>query len=285
MRGTASIECDMIRLVALTRDILAKYSNQNLDQLRRESITYCSHDHQEIGIKLPQIQIAKFDGAYFRWLDFRDTFVSLVHNNERISKIQKFHYLISYLEGEASRIISNLEVSSANYVTAWSLLCDRYDNKRLLINHHLNSLFSIQPITRETEKSLRFLVDHVTKNLRALSNLGQPTDHWDILIIYMLSSKLDNRTLVKWEELRNSLDDIPTLEIFNKFLIDRADVLEALNRNSRYNDSSFSAKTNTKYNNYNAAPSVSNQQNRSNNNTKSFTSFNQHSKSINITKN
>ena len=123
-------------------------------------------------------------------------------------------------------------MSAANYLQAWQLLHARYDNKRLLINHHLNSLFNIQPLGRETERSLRFLVDHVTKNLRALTSLGQPTDKWDILIIFMLSSKLDQRTLIKWEELRNGLDDVPTLENFNKFLTDRADVLEALNRSS-----------------------------------------------------
>lgn len=32
-----------------------------------------SHHHRELGLKLPQIKIAKFDGAYFRWLEFRDT--------------------------------------------------------------------------------------------------------------------------------------------------------------------------------------------------------------------
>ncbi|XP_041980993.1 uncharacterized protein LOC121734447 [Aricia agestis] len=133
--------------------------------------------------------------------------------------------------GDAARVISNLEVSEANYKDAWRLLCERYDNKRQLLNHHLNALFKIEPLSRESERSLRFLVDHVTKNLRALSSLGQSTQYWDILIIHMVSSKLDTCTLVKWEEMRNSLDEVPTLEQFNKFLTDRADILETLNRN------------------------------------------------------
>ncbi|XP_061721887.1 uncharacterized protein LOC133528515 [Cydia pomonella] len=50
----------------------------------------------------------------------------------------------------------------------------------------------------------------------------------------MLSSKLDSNTLLKWEEYRNNLDsDVPTLEQFYKFMIDRADVLESLNRNNK----------------------------------------------------
>lgn len=234
------IEHDIIQLIAISKTLIQEY-NQALDNensKRRQSMANADTDHQQVNFKLPQIQVSKFDGSYFRWLEFRDTFLSLVHKNDRIADIHKFHYLLSYLEGDAARIISNLEVSSSNYKEAWKLLCERYDNKRILINHHLDSLFNVQTLTRESEKSLRFLVDHVTKNLRALSSLGQPTDHWDLLIIYILSSKLDNRTIVKWEEYRNTLNDVPSLEQFNKFLIDRADVLESLNRNKYVNNSS-----------------------------------------------
>lgn len=251
-----SIEHDIIVNIAKAKTLIDDYNNHQ-NQQRRESTaneSQCLLDHQDISFKLPQIQICKFDGSYFRWMEFRDTFESLIHNNARIKSIHKFHYLISYLEGDAARIISNLEVSSANYAQAWKLLSERYDNKRLLINHHLSSLFNIQPLTRETERSLRFMVDHVVKNLRALSSLGQPTDKWDVIIIFMLTSKLDHNTLVKWEEYRNSLDDVPSLEQFYKFLIDRADVIEALNRN-RHDGAQ------AKY-----APSVSFQNNRTNNN-------------------
>lgn len=228
-----TIEQEIISNIVLAKSILESHVTRR-DSCCTNHDESCHNDHQEVGLKLPQIQIAKFDGAYFRWLEFRDTFESLIHNNNKISPVHKFHYLISYLQGDAARIISNLEVSSANYADAWKLLCSRYDNKRILINHHLSSLFNVRPLPRESEKSLRFLVDHVTKNLRALSSLGQPTDKWDILIIFMLSSKLDSVTLMKWEEYRNNIEgDVPTLNEFNKFLINRADVLESINRNNK----------------------------------------------------
>lgn len=235
-----SIERDIIINIATAKTLIENFSKHSECEHRRNSSfeNSCCVDHSEIGLKLPQIQIAKFDGAYFRWLEFRDTFESLIHNNTRITSIQKFHYLISYLEGDAARIISNLEVSSANYCEAWNLLYSRYNNKRVLINHHLSSLFNIKPLPRESERSLRFLVDQVTKNLRALASLGQPTDKWDVLIIFMLSSKLDSNTLMKWEEYRNNLEgDVPTLDQFFKFLIDRADVLEAMSRNKNESSS------------------------------------------------
>ncbi|XP_047032656.1 uncharacterized protein LOC124639368 [Helicoverpa zea] len=231
-----SIEQDIISCIATAKNVIEDANNQ-AEARRKSSDFSCHHPHnhnpEPAGFKLPRIEISKFNGAYFRWLEFRDTFQALVHNNERISDIHKFHYLISYLEGDAARIISNLEVSSSNYKEAWSLLCARYDNKRLLINYHLSELINMKPITNESERSLRFLADHVTKNLRALANLGRPTDKWDDIIIFLMTSKLDSHSLMKWEELQNtfdSADDLPTLIQFHKFLTDRAGVLEAINR-------------------------------------------------------
>lgn len=245
------IDNDFVSTIVMAKGLLDKHNSRrksshvhNLnDSLNlNQSVIQCSLDHNEMGFKLPLIQIAKFNGSYFHWLEFRDTFTSLIHNNDRISSVSKFHYLISYLEGEAARIISNLEVSSANYNDAWRLLLDRYNNKRLLISSHLNSIFSMQTLTRESDKSLRYLIDNVTKNLRALHGLGQEVDKWDLLIIHIISSKLDTRTLTKWEEHRNMLDDNITFDQFKKFINDRADVLESLNRNkldlSRPNTSS-----------------------------------------------
>lgn len=192
-------------------------------------------DHEVIGFRLPVIKINNFDGTFFKWLEFHDTFSSLIHNNPKIKNIHKFHYLNSYLEGEAARVISNLEVTDNNYIEAWHILCERYNNVRQLVNNHLKSLFSIEPL-RESDKSLRFLIDHITKNLRALHSLKQPTDHWDTVIIYTFAAKLDSNTRVKWEEyIHANVDalEMPTLDDFMSFIRGRADVLESVYRSKQ----------------------------------------------------
>lgn len=202
-----NIEQDIVINIATAKNLISKFSRKAELELRRHSIhntTCCSEDHPSSGLKLPQIQIQRFNGDHFRWLEFKDTFESLIHNNDRIPDINKYYYLNSYLQGDAARVLSNLEISSKNYSEAWKLLCNRYDNNDILINHHLNSLLNIKQLPRESERSLRYLVDHITKNLRALVSLGQPTDNWDVLIIFILSAKLDGHTLLKWEEYRTS---------------------------------------------------------------------------------
>lgn len=203
----------------------------------------CNHhshdDCDNLGFKLPIIKIPNFDGTYYKWLEFKEIYCSLIHDNPKIKNIHKFHYLCSYLEGEASRVICNLEASDKNYNEAWALLCNRFDNKRQLINNHLKSSLNFES-TKETDRSLRFIIDHVTKNLRALSTLGLPTEQWDVLIIYILTTKLDTSTNFKWEEHRNSLSEIPSLNDFFSFLKNRADVFETVNR----------AKSDNKYKSY-----------------------------------
>lgn len=229
-----AIEQRMHVCIATARTILGIVSPSKSNEGGKLSPGTCHH-HENMSFRLPVLQIPKFDGSYSKWLEFRDTFESLIHNNDKIQAIHKFYYLNTYLEGEAARIVSNIEVADSNYPQAWSLLCERYDNKRQLITNHLNSLLSFDPMTRESEKAIRFLVDHITKNLRALKTLGQPTDHWDTLVIHIMASKLDSVTSLKWEEHRNVIGskEIPSLGQFCTFLKDRADVLESVSRSTR----------------------------------------------------
>ena len=56
--------------------------------------------------KLPKLSLAKFKGEVTRWNTFWDSFESAIHNN--ISKIDKFNYLNSLLEGIALRVFKDL---------------------------------------------------------------------------------------------------------------------------------------------------------------------------------
>jgi len=73
-------------------------------------------------VKLPRINLPEFDGSYEHWLEFHDTFHAIVHNNASISQTQKFYYLKSSLKGVAAEVIRAIDVSDANYQTAWQLL-------------------------------------------------------------------------------------------------------------------------------------------------------------------
>ncbi|XP_061726239.1 uncharacterized protein LOC133531837 [Cydia pomonella] len=183
---------------------------------------------RQSNVRLPKINLPHFSGGCQNWLEFKDIYVSLIHTEKSIDDINKFHYLRASLHGSAAIVIRSLDFRAENYNAAWKLLCDRYDNKQLLVNNHVQALFNIDPIHRESCHGLRQIVDTANKNLRALATLDQPVDHWDTLVIHIMSSKLDNITSRKWEEHRNSLSEPPSLDNFLTFLSNRCNLLETL---------------------------------------------------------
>lgn len=246
------IEQEFESLIAVAQQYQSKHKEAK-PSIDAQSSSSCGLGHPGMGFKPPTLQIGKFDGGmdgwYYMWLEFRDLYCSLVHENNHIPIPIKFCYLNSYLEGETSRVISNLEVTESNYNKPWDLLSECYDNKRLLIKNHLNSLSNFEIKSIETASTLRSIIDNTNKNLRALSSLGEPTSHWDTIIVFIISSILASKTSMKWEEYRNTLSEPPTLEQFNTFLKQRADILETYNH-GRGNEDRSTLNTH-KANNYN----------------------------------
>jgi hypothetical protein len=210
-------------------------SDENSALKRSESMTNSSNS-----IKLPVVSIPDFDGSFEHWLEFRDTYLPLVHNCKTITPIQKFHYLKSSLKGNAKSVIESLEFSSNNYAIAWELLLTRFDNTNLLVRNHLKCIFFMQSLSKESPGLIRKLIDNILKNLRALNILGEPTEYWDTLIIYIVVSKLDPITEREWEQYVSTTHGLPKndvdsninnaikLDYLLNFLRNRANILETL---------------------------------------------------------
>ncbi|CAG9125559.1 unnamed protein product [Plutella xylostella] len=184
-------ESQYYKALARAQNLLTKYNKSNNDDACSENVTRASNHRL---VKLPTIQLPKFSGSYENWLEFHDTFSSLIHTNDEIDEINKFHYLRASLEGSAAVVIQSFEFSASNYAVAWKVLCERFDNKRLLIQNHVSALFNIDPISRESSVVLKRLIDNLNKNLRALESLGEPVKQWDTLLIHIVTYKLDQKT-------------------------------------------------------------------------------------------
>ncbi|XP_063368166.1 uncharacterized protein LOC134656535 [Cydia amplana] len=198
-------------------------------------------------VKLPTISLPTFDGSYEHWLGFRDTYTSLIHDSKDLGAIQKFHYLRAALTGTALQVIKSLEFSAENYTTAWELLENRFNNHRLLTHNYVKSLFNTQSINKESATQIRKLIDSVLRSLRALKTLGEPTDSWDTLVIYLIVTKLDAATEREWEEHKGSVnsnrqDSTSRIKLTDliTFLQNRADMLESIAANHSKNTHSNS---------------------------------------------
>ncbi|XP_055589129.1 uncharacterized protein LOC129741431 [Uranotaenia lowii] len=178
-------------------------------------------------VKLPEIRLPSFSGKIREWITFRDSFRSLIHDNEHLTAMDKFTYLRSSLQGDALKEINNIELSEANYDVAWKTLQVRYENKKLIVKAHLDALFALEPLKKENYDGLNFLISEFEKNLMMLQKIGEPTESWSTILVYMLCSRLDSATLRQWETHYGS-KEVPTYEELLLFLQGNCSVLQSI---------------------------------------------------------
>ncbi|XP_029054805.2 uncharacterized protein LOC114882094 [Osmia bicornis bicornis] len=176
-------------------------------------------------VRLPKIALPTFAGDYEEWYPFYDMFNSLIHLCPSVSAIQKFQYLKASLRGEATDIISSFEISRENYVEAWNILKARYDNKRKIIQNHVKAIYELPLVKKECAVSLRYLIDGFSKHLRALRALQLLTEHWNALLLHVISAKLDLVSNMEWETSLQTTD-LPKLDDMIQFLTRRCQTLE-----------------------------------------------------------
>lgn len=220
-------------ILARAKSLSERCIVENGDAKSRSSAEFAAPSTVFEGVKLPQIELPKFDGSFETWLEFRDIFESLIHNNAQINKIQKFHYLRASLIGSAPQVIQSLEFTTDNYDIAWNTLCDRFNNKQLLIHNHLRAIFNTESVVAASATKIRHLYENLFKHLNSLKQLGEPTDSWDTLLIFIISSKLDKNTAQDWEK-RKANNNAITLNDFKEFLKKRANLLETMEVNLEY---------------------------------------------------
>ncbi|XP_072375771.1 uncharacterized protein [Diabrotica undecimpunctata] len=163
-------------------------------------------------------------------INIRDTFNSIIHTSTELSNIQKFRYLRLSLQGIAAETIRNLDISEATYETAWELLQVRFENKCLLVNNHIKKLFNLPNVSKNSHHDLRTLLDGFQRHLRSLKSLELDTTSWDALIIYLITTKLDNATHKEWElSIKDDKITLPSLSNLTEFLEGKCRVLESVN--------------------------------------------------------
>ncbi|XP_055632528.1 uncharacterized protein LOC129773006 [Toxorhynchites rutilus septentrionalis] len=209
-----------------TKGILMQFNNvssrqQHMQNPQRESPSQMSC------IKLPDVKLPVFNGQFESWLNFHDLFDSLVHSSTNLSTIQKFYYLRSSLAGEALKVIQTIPITSDQYAVAWKMLVDHFSNPRRLKRIYVQSLFEFSTIRRENASELYSLVEKFETSVRVLKQLGEHTEYWDVLLIHLLSTRLDPVSRRDWEEYAETLENVTFDEIV-QFLQRRVNVLQSV---------------------------------------------------------
>ncbi|XP_054267255.1 uncharacterized protein LOC128989390 [Macrosteles quadrilineatus] len=194
--------------------------------LQNASITEISISKSFLRPKLPQISLPQFAGDYQSWKPFSDLFDSLVISNPDLTDVTRLHYLKNSLVGEAAQLISSFQITEENFIPAWEKLVARFENKRVLINKHLDDIFNIQPLKQKSAKGLNHLISTVNESLGSLKSLGSPIDQWDHILVYLTVHRLDPDTHEAWELHQGVSTEPSSLQDLQTFIEGRVRALE-----------------------------------------------------------
>ena len=160
----------------------------------------------QVRAKLPKMTLQKFKGNVTNWKPFWESFKAAVHDNDSISKVDKFNYLHSHLEGSAARSVQGLTLTEANYEAAVAILEERFGRPQQIIAAHMDELLKLQPCSNERSSSIRFVYDKIRVHVRGLDSLGVTPDQYGSLLIPVVMSKLPNS--LRLEVARRSTNEI-----------------------------------------------------------------------------
>lgn len=234
---TEQFERNFYRIKATARE---KLSSVLTVAGRNSQSSGTGHRTSEARVKLPEIQLPKFGGNWEKWTEFKDSFESTIHQKVYLQNIEKFQYLRGVLFDEAAQVVSSLSTTAENYDVAWQLLKDKYDNKRLIMDSHLTELLNVPTQAKQGYAALNQLIIKVRSHTQALKVLGAPIDHWDMILIHIVASKLDYYTRSEWEKLvaAKSSDQTSTLKELLDYLSNRCLTLQIMNQGKSTSEAS-----------------------------------------------
>lgn len=128
-------------------------------------------------VKLPKIEVPKFNGDMNDWPTFYDTYKRLIHENVTLSDIERFQYLLSYLSVEPLTIVRKLPTTGDNYLISFQSLEKRYQDKWVLLTRYWQGIFNVEPFNGNAASSLRNVLSAFAENLAAIEKFI--IDMWD----------------------------------------------------------------------------------------------------------
>lgn len=184
---------------------------------------------------LPPLQapLPTFDGSYERWFSFKSMFTTIMNRYTHEDPAIKLYHLRNSLVGPVAGIIDQDIVNNNDYNAAWQFLTDRFEDRRLIIDKHIECLFNLPKITKDSSANLRKLLDVSSKNIEALKNLDLPLQGLgEQMVINIISSRMDKATRVAWE-IRQKPGILPSYKDTMEFLQEQCKVTEKIETNMK----------------------------------------------------
>ncbi|XP_065094041.1 uncharacterized protein LOC135714581 [Ochlerotatus camptorhynchus] len=175
-----------------------------------------------------QVPLPTFDGSYEKWYSFKSLFTTVMNRYQQEEPALKLFHLRNSLVGQAAGIIDEDLINNNDYDAAWMLLTQRYEDKRVVVDKHVENLFNLPKLSQENAANMRKLIDSSTKNVEGLRHQNLPVDGLgEQMLVNLIAAKMDKRLRVAWEA-RQKKNVLSTYAATIDFLQEQCRIYEKL---------------------------------------------------------
>lgn len=199
-----SVDLEVLHNAMLEIKLLQE--NQNRYNNTTDNDTLNANQGHGASIRLPKLEIPKFNGDPLLWQEFWDIFESTVNNNTRLVPVDKFNYLKASLIGEAKDSITGIAITNLNYNVAIEILKNRFGRNQTVIHAHFLELFQLETVVNSHGPQLRQMFDVCEKHIRSLGALGVREDQFGMVFVPLILSKLPGDIVIELNRKNSCLD-------------------------------------------------------------------------------
>ncbi|KRY86785.1 hypothetical protein T4D_5952 [Trichinella pseudospiralis] len=187
----------------------------------------------EPNVRLPRLEVPKFDCDVTRFHEFWDQFETSVHRQHGASGATKLAYLRGCLTGAALDTIEGLSASNKGYELALQRLRERFDRPMVAVREQILWLVDLLM----TKNKLSTVCDEFHKKVYALTALGKDPRTSDLsvaeVLIALCQEQLPGAAQFRWDALAQAnsavVADSPA---FLRFLQQQTDLIGASRRSN-----------------------------------------------------
>ena len=150
-------------------------------------------------VKLPKLDLPKFNGDVMKFTSFWQQFEVCVDQQEDLPAVTKFNYLVGLLKGDAKNVIEGLPITQENYDEAKKIVKNRFGRNELIIFYHIQALLSL-PVTSKTSELVQFH-DKLLANVRSLAPLGITSNNFGVILTPIIVSRLSQDIRQEWSRV------------------------------------------------------------------------------------
>ena len=138
---------------------------------------------KSVGVKLPKLNIKKFDGDFTQWNSFWDIYEASVHRRTDIEGVEKFTYLKGLLEGDALKLVEGFNLEARYYDEAVKLLQDTFGQQTEIKMSFVKKLLQLESPDACPE-ALQEFRSNFECQIRSLKALNLTLDELYTILLY-----------------------------------------------------------------------------------------------------